>query len=62
MNVNINDLAGYRASHHEHYAYGTISDYIKKMDNYAKLSARAPKNNNTESSFFNGDKYCIYIF
>lgn len=41
--VSVNGPVGRMTSPLEHYTYRTISDYIKKMDNYAGLSAREMK-------------------
>jgi hypothetical protein len=38
--VIVNGTVGYLREPIEHYTYRTISDYIKKMENYSTLSAR----------------------
>jgi glycosyltransferase involved in cell wall biosynthesis len=50
--VDVNGSINYMKSPFEHYTYRTISDYIKKMDNYATLSAKEIENKSLISCFF----------
>jgi glycosyltransferase involved in cell wall biosynthesis len=43
--------AGYLRSHLEHYTYGTVSEYIKKMDIYSALSAKELREKGTRPGF-----------
>jgi glycosyltransferase involved in cell wall biosynthesis len=43
---------GYLKGHMEHYTYDSISDYIKKMENYSTLSAREIALKNPKPSAF----------
>ncbi len=44
--------AGYLESPLEHYTYRTISEYIKKMDNYSSLAAEEILSNNPQKASF----------
>jgi glycosyltransferase involved in cell wall biosynthesis len=50
--VCVNGSVGYIKSPIEHYTYSTISDYIRKMDNYSTLSAREMQDKGVFSAFF----------
>jgi glycosyltransferase involved in cell wall biosynthesis len=50
--VCVNGPVGYIKSPIEHYTYSTISDYIRKMDNYSTLSAREMQDKGVFSAFF----------
>jgi hypothetical protein len=62
MKVNVNGPSGYITLQFEHYAYRTISDYTKNMDNYATLSARELMNKKPVSCFFSLLISPVFVF
>jgi len=50
--VIVKGQVGYMTSHLEHYTYRTLSDYMRKMDNYASLSAKGMNTKGVLPAFF----------
>jgi len=50
--VSVSGPLGYLSSPLEHYTYRTISDYMRKMDNYASLSAKEMNSKRVMPAFF----------
>ncbi|MCE5195140.1 MAG: glycosyltransferase family 2 protein [Nitrospiraceae bacterium] len=48
----LNGSAAYLKNHLEHYTYTSISEFIKKMDNYSSLSAREMEKNGVSAGIF----------